>query len=767
VIRTPKAAIVASVAFLLATGVSLSQGESPVGPPPTSPAENFPGRSPSAAQQNSSAAPLPTSAATVKVNTRLITVDVVATDSHGAPIRDLKQDDLQVFDEHGGRQKIARFEFIDTAVNPAGPAQGGLPTGPHIYSNLEVARLKVPPTAILLDALNTSLFRQMQVRRDMILFLKSLPTDTPVAVFLLGHEVHLVQNFTTDPKLLRSAVDQARRPDSALQAPNPQDDANSASASLQEMSPNAPTSLIESLQDFESQEYLDLMDQRVDETADAMRAIAKYLGGYAGRKNLVWFSESFPIWIEPTEGFGSDPFRGSTSYVDKVREAADALTDAQVAVYPVDARALEGPAAYSAASSGPVGGDLGGALSREDDLRINSQATMEEVADETGGKTCKNRNDLAGCVQQALNEGSAYYELSYYPENIKWDGHFQKITMKTPRHGVKLAYRRGYFAASMALLANSEKPDELLKDACNDPLPSTAIDMTVEPLAPRQAPGQPDQSRYLLTISPSALSLGPAEGPRQLSLQMAICEYNPKGDRFLFFPHDLSRPINDATLASWQQRGIRNIFDYAAKPENPRLRFAVLDLPTGVTGSVDVPAHPLDFGTIPGQPAAPAQAAPPGAGGAPPPSQLSSAVAPLPGAPAAAPVPAQRTVTALDFRSSSGKASKLDWNAGKVSYEGDLNVEVGASAFFQKFFAAQYHCQDGTLVSNRPSLAAPPAPPKLALVLRGANGPAVLVDLTGSEPQYTGDLPVDPDARAFFSQVWKLCHCQAPSVSPH
>jgi VWFA-related protein len=608
-----------------------------------------------------------------------------------------------------------------------------------------------------MDALNTSIFRQMQVRRDMLLFLRSLPSDTPVAVFLLGHTVHTVQNFTTDPKLLRAAVDQAHRPDTLIEQ-NPQDDANSPSMMLQNTAPNTPQDVIQALQDFEKEQYMEFMDQRVSETADAMRAIAKYLGGYPGRKNLVWFSESFPIWIEPTADFGSNPFMGSTTYEGKVREAADALTDAQVAVYPVDARALEEPGAFSAANENTStlqhpGGDIGGALSREDSLRINSQATMEEIADETGGKTCKNTNDLAGCVQQALNESSSYYELSYYPENIKWDGHFQKITIKTARHGIKLAYRRGYFAADTAMRANLGQPEELLKDACIDPLPSTSIGLTAEPVPPQQSSGHPSEARYLLTISPSALTLGPVGGTRQLGLQMAICEYDPKGDRFEFFPRDLSRPVPEAVYQGWQSHGIRNIFDYDAKPENPRLRFAVLDVPSGTTGSVDVPAHPHDLGSLPG-PVVPVQGTAPAGGGAATPSQLSQAVPPL------RPAASEQTVTtALTFRSSSGKASKLDWNAGKVTYQGDLGVEVGASAFFQKFLGGEYHCQAGNLVPNDPNSR---AVPKLAFVLRGANGSAVLVDVTGTEPQYTGDLPVDPDGRAFFNQVWKLCHCQQP-----
>jgi hypothetical protein len=41
----------------------------------------------------------------VKVETRLITVDVVATDSHGNLIRDLAATDFQVFDEHSASKK--------------------------------------------------------------------------------------------------------------------------------------------------------------------------------------------------------------------------------------------------------------------------------------------------------------------------------------------------------------------------------------------------------------------------------------------------------------------------------------------------------------------------------------------------------------------------------------------------------------------------------------------------------------------------------------
>ncbi len=99
---------------------------------------------------------------------------------------------------------------------------------------------------------------------------------------------------------------------------------------------------------------------------------------------------------------------------------------------------------------------------------------MNALANETGGKTCANTNDLSGCVQKALDNSSSYYELAFYPRDVKWNGEFQRIEVKTSRRGVKLIYRRGYFAVDGDMLAKVQKPEDRLYQACSDPLPSTA-----------------------------------------------------------------------------------------------------------------------------------------------------------------------------------------------------------------------------------------------------------------------------------------------------
>jgi VWFA-related protein len=686
----------------------------------------------------------PASPGAIKTQTRLITVDVIATDSHGDSVRNLKQEDFQVIEEHLGAQKIARFEFVDTAAYASADSFAQPAAAPGVYSNMPAVRLRVPPTVLLMDALNTGTVRQIQVRRDMILFLKNLPADTPVAVFLLGHTLHVVQNFTTDPALLRAAVDKAHKP-AELEA-NPQDDADSPSNVERNLPIKVPEDVLERLEDFEKEQYMEQITQRVDETAAAMLSIAKYLGAYPGRKDLIWFSESFPLWIAPSADFGGSPFEGANSYGEQVRGAAEALTDAQISVYPVDARGLDPSSLYTAAQNPNIdqrnpGAGLGGTLRREDDERFESQATMEEVAADTGGKTCKNTNDLAGCVQSALKEGSSYYELAYYPADAKWDGHFHRITVKTAQHGVKLAYRRGYFATNTTALP--QKPAAvLLQEACSEALPSGAIALTVQTLPFRPTSGQAAGAKYLLTISPSTLDVGPQNGAHQLSLQMAICEFDPKSEAFQFYPRDLSQPATDAIYQGWQAHGIRNIFDYAAKPENQRLRFAVLDVPSGATGSVDVPAHPQAFASVPGLIPPTIAATPPTASPAPAP-----------------PKPSEALITHVTFRMGANSSSILDWGGDKLWYHGEIGIQQGAPAFFNSIYGPKFHCEAGALVPNDSGSTAKAS---FLFTFRSPAGPGALVELGGSEPAYSGDLTVDPSAKAFFDYLWKLCHCQHP-----
>jgi hypothetical protein len=62
----------------------------------------------------------------------------------------------------------------------------------------------------------------------------------------------------------------------------------------------------------------------------------------SGRKNLIWFSGSFPLNILPDPEqavFGVNPF-SVDDFQDDVRATTSLLSRAQVAVYPIDARGV-------------------------------------------------------------------------------------------------------------------------------------------------------------------------------------------------------------------------------------------------------------------------------------------------------------------------------------------------------------------------------------------------------------------------------------------
>ena len=384
---------------------------------------------------------------TLHVSTRMVTVEVVARDHHARPATGLTANDFQIFDQAAGfrkekrPQKIAAFRALgitDFGSKDSNSLQ--VPAG--VYTNLvTIQKDPVPPTMILVDGLNTDITAQMQVHQQMVRMLGSLPEDVPVAVFLLGRRLRMLQSFTTDPKLLKSALQKASTVEAnGLRQTDPRDDPDSLSSFQEEMTGVSSDALLR----FEQEAYAFTMDIRVRETIEALRSIALHVEGYPGRKNLLWISSSFPIAINPDIN-SFQPFRG---YASEVQELANILGDAKIAVYPIDPGGAQPPSAMQASrrSRSTFGGSSADAISRESQMQMNSRATMEILAGDTGGEICTDNNDLGYCVKKAVKDSSAFYEIAYYPDTSEWHGEFHKIIVKTTHSGLHLAYREGYFA---------------------------------------------------------------------------------------------------------------------------------------------------------------------------------------------------------------------------------------------------------------------------------------------------------------------------------
>jgi hypothetical protein len=74
-------------------------------------------------------------------------------------------------------------------------------------------------------------------------------------------------------------------------------------------------------------------------TLDALKQLSGYLGGIPGRKNLIWFSGSFPVNLDPGLTLNNE-FSATRVYAEQVKETSDLLAASRVAAYPIDARGL-------------------------------------------------------------------------------------------------------------------------------------------------------------------------------------------------------------------------------------------------------------------------------------------------------------------------------------------------------------------------------------------------------------------------------------------
>jgi VWFA-related protein len=356
---------------------------------------------------------------TLKTNTRLVIVDVVAIDSHGQPVSDLSIDDFTVLEE-GRQQRISHFSFQHPGEVQAVPVR---PLPPNVVSNAPVLKSNTL-NVIVLDSVNGDFSSQAYAIDQLAKFFAVAKLEQPVALFALESRIKLLRDFTTDGAALKAALQGYKPP---AQAANTESIESRASA-------------------FATRGDYHTDDRNIQTTLNQLNALAKTLAGYPGRKNLIWLTESFPLNLFPEQvipssimgpdlknaeaGFGGGPsqfemMRDNHSFTDYsalVKKLADSMMAAQVAVYPVDAAGV----------------------GRNDHLA--SQHTANDMAARTGGKAFHNTNDLGAAMQTSLNDGSTYYTLEYYPHNKKWDGQFRLIQVKTSHPGISLRYRLGYYA---------------------------------------------------------------------------------------------------------------------------------------------------------------------------------------------------------------------------------------------------------------------------------------------------------------------------------
>ena len=542
---------------------------------------------------------------TIRANTRLVLVDVIVTDKKGQPVTGLKPDDFTV-EENGKKQKVTVFVPPAPSNRPA-----PLPALTGILSNHpERVGPAGVPIVLVLDATNSPFREQAYARSQMLKYAaEQIQGGHPMAVLALTDRLHVLQQFTSDPQTLATAI-KNYKPQEPIMSANlgPQPSAMADVSSSGGRGSGMPTIAgpQQAILNFESAQVAYNLERRTLITIQAMRDLSRMLGGLQGRKNVVWLTAELPFDLIPENRNVSDaemladlPVSQSKSvdlrasgalaenerslYGNEIRGAEAQLASANIAIYPVDLRGLV--SGMSVSYSGAHDNDIHGAglanraLAANDSVRA-SQGTMEEVAAETGGKAYFNQNEIKNGIALAAGDDNASYQIGYYPENKKVDGKYRSIKVKLARADTQIRYRKGYYAIDTTIGKNANYEQDVAA-ALQFNAPLTQILFMAQSKAT-----DPGKIRVLFLVDAHSLSAEDAGSNKKVNMSLYACVFDQSGKMLASRSTKVDRAFDGAIYQQMADKGMMVPIDLDVPQGGTELRLAVLDNKTGYIGTV-------------------------------------------------------------------------------------------------------------------------------------------------------------------------------------
>ena len=528
-------------------------------------------------------------------STRLVAVDVIATNSKGEQVTDLRPEDFTLM-EDGKTQPIQSFSLIQPETTPAAQSndlQHGVQLPPGVVTNTPQYQATRSWNIVLLDALNSPVIDQSAMRDRLIAIVDHLP-EQPVAIYVLADRLRLLQDFSSDPATLKQTLAALKNTASARL------DNNKGGHEMERYSPvfinSLPRENLESLLRFEAQGTEARTDSRINTTAEALNMLVKHLAALPGRKNLIWVGEGFPFSIDPGSIVSASDVASKREMHISVPSTANVLLEGQVAVYPVDTRGVTGNDAYDAAGRGTDAMGLPetqvGVQSTVSEI-YNAQnathASMNELAERTGGRAFYNTNDIGDAIMRSIDDGRIYYALSYKPQNEHWNGKFRHISVRVNRPGIKLRYRSGYFATDPRGFTLQTQAEQIrgLQNAMSLATPvSTDLLFDAGIIAPSE------KTRNLVIVNFAIRSSGISfeqsdDGTHHARVECAVEAFSEKGEPVKSDATKMDADLPPDVFAKVRERGFPCRQALELPPGNYRLRLGVRDNVTGSIGTAE------------------------------------------------------------------------------------------------------------------------------------------------------------------------------------
>jgi len=515
---------------------------------------------------------------TFRASTRLVPVDVIVHDRDGKPVADLTAADFKLF-EDGKEQKVEFFQVnvarATGAGRPALSTTATPPLGANQYTNRPNGAVPLTATVVLFDRLNTRFEDQAQARSEIVKFLGQVKPDERVALYVLeSNAIRVLHDFSRDSESLVRAI--ARyRPQTSIEQ-QAADTPPPPSSPIGVAGVDAETEAW--LQQTTQMVANEFLRRRAQNALAALETIGNHLAGIPGRKNVVWISSAFPLVFADTVGAAPGAPSVSTTFSVPLLRAANAISTANVAIYPVDTSGLV--ASYTGVAQMPTTVGIGRAAApivNRGTMAATSANTdvMHEIADRTGGRAYTNTNAIGAAIGKAMDDGRVSYSLGYYPTNQKWDSKFRRVKVEVRRSGTDVRHRSGY----LALPSDVAKGDGALTDVARAALDATAIGLIVSA----------EGSNVGIKVEPGGITLRPSGNTFEVAIEILVAHSMPNGELVKSFDKTLNLQLSREQRDQILQEGFTLSRTVDIRPTATALHVVVRDVASGRAGSVSIP----------------------------------------------------------------------------------------------------------------------------------------------------------------------------------
>ncbi len=535
----------------------------------------------------------------VKITTNLVQVDAVITDSKGNVVTDLRQDEVEIFEDGKSRQ-ITNFAFVPldsptTEANrtSAKPSDKNAPPVPPRQLRPEEVKRTI---AVVVDDLGLSAESAHFVRQALKKFIeRDLQPYDLVAIVRTGGGMGALQQFTSDKRQLLAAADKIRwnpngRGGLSAFAPLTTDP---LAVALDRNQPNPSGG------DVDRSRSDNLEGLREDlftvGTLGALNYIIRGLKEMPGRKSVLLMSDGLVLFK-----FGNEDRNL------RLRIAVDRLNDlanrASVVIHTINTTGLQ-TLNFDAASSTPgMRPDQSAALlSGVRSLAFDNNEGLVYLSEATGGVAVRNTNDLAGGVRRAIEDQRGYYLIGYRPDETTFDRlsgrqKFHKFDVKVRRPGkFNVRMRKGFLGIpdeETPVVARDTKAKLLY--ALTSPFASAGVEMRLTSLYFND-PKLGSTMQSLLHIKASDLTFTPEpDGWQKSVIDLVAITFGDNGVPVDTLSHTHTLRMRGKALENAVRKGITySIFVPIKKPGAYQLRTALRDVASDRIGSasqfVEVP----------------------------------------------------------------------------------------------------------------------------------------------------------------------------------